>query len=145
MQQVRVFPFVKTGGLADYTGSLTKALSRFGHEVAVFIPGYRAVIDHPEMARAESRLVITGRNGRRISRGRSDRAPIGQAAQPCMPYVAMSFSTRRQPYGFGGRDYDDNDRRFIFLRQVGGRSPEDSRFQGGYLSIAMIGRRAWRR
>ncbi len=109
-----MFPFVKTGGLADYAGSLTKALSRFGHEVAVFIPGYRIVLDHPELARAESRLVIRVEMGDEFLSGE---VIVLQLAKRLTLYVIRrdEFFDRRQPYGFGGRDYDDNDRRFIYF------------------------------
>jgi starch synthase len=36
-------PYAKTGGLADVTGSLPKALERFGCEVKVFIPKYSSI------------------------------------------------------------------------------------------------------
>ena len=38
-----VFPFSKTGGLADVCGSLPIALERIGIEVAIVLPGYRSV------------------------------------------------------------------------------------------------------
>lgn len=37
-----VFPFAKTGGLADVTGSLPSALKRLGHSVRVLFPKYDA-------------------------------------------------------------------------------------------------------
>ena len=39
-----VFPLVKTGGLADVTGSLPKALERTGVETTTLVPGYPAVM-----------------------------------------------------------------------------------------------------
>lgn len=38
-----VFPFAKTGGLADVAGSLPKYISKMGHEVKVFMPKYNFV------------------------------------------------------------------------------------------------------
>ncbi|HAX72630.1 MAG TPA: glycogen synthase [Firmicutes bacterium] len=38
-----VYPFIKTGGLADVAYSLPKALQEIGHEVAVFLPKYRVL------------------------------------------------------------------------------------------------------
>ena len=35
-----VYPFIKTGGLADVTGSLPKALKRFGVDSITLVPGY---------------------------------------------------------------------------------------------------------
>ncbi len=37
------YPFVKTGGLADVTSSLSQALAELGHEVAVILPYYKAI------------------------------------------------------------------------------------------------------
>ncbi|MFI4994791.1 MAG: glycogen synthase GlgA [Hyphomicrobiales bacterium] len=45
-----IYPLVKTGGLADVTGALPKALSREGVEVRTLIPGYPAVFDGLESA-----------------------------------------------------------------------------------------------
>jgi len=36
-----LYPYVKTGGLADAVGSLASTLADKGHEVAVFVPAYR--------------------------------------------------------------------------------------------------------
>lgn len=111
-----MFPFVKTGGLADYVGSLTKSLARSGHEVAVFIPGYRAVLDHPEMARAESRLMLRIEMGDEFLSGEVISVQLGRRLTL---YVIRrdEYFDRRQAYG-AGRDYDDNDRRFIFFSKA---------------------------
>ncbi|MCX5910881.1 MAG: glycogen/starch synthase, partial [Deltaproteobacteria bacterium] len=36
-------PFAKTGGLADVSGALPKALARLGQEVTLILPKYRQV------------------------------------------------------------------------------------------------------
>src|SRR5436305_10529330 len=38
-----VYPFAKTGGLADVSGALPKYVSRHGHDVRVFMPLYSSV------------------------------------------------------------------------------------------------------
>lgn len=48
-----VYPFVKTGGLADVTGALPKALQAFGIVTITLIPGYPALLP---MARAGAPL-----------------------------------------------------------------------------------------
>ncbi|HNW42665.1 MAG TPA: glycogen/starch synthase, partial [Opitutaceae bacterium] len=40
-----LFPYLKTGGLADAVAALTGALADRRHELAVFMPGYRSVLD----------------------------------------------------------------------------------------------------
>jgi starch synthase len=43
-----VFPYAKTGGLADVAGSLPNKLSKLGHDVKIFLPKYKSVgeIEH---------------------------------------------------------------------------------------------------
>ena len=36
-----IFPFAKTGGLADVSASLPRALQAIGHQVCVLMPAYR--------------------------------------------------------------------------------------------------------
>ena len=38
-----VYPFVKTGGLADVSSALPQAISEMGHEVRIVVPKYGAV------------------------------------------------------------------------------------------------------
>lgn len=40
------FPLVKTGGLGDYAGGLTKALLRRDRDVRLLLPGYPSAIEH---------------------------------------------------------------------------------------------------
>ena len=50
-----LFPYVKTGGLADAVASLAGVLAENGHQVSVFLPGYRAALEHKDAAGAERR------------------------------------------------------------------------------------------
>jgi len=50
-----MFPYMKTGGLADAVGALAAALADDGHEVAVFLPGIaRRWTTRMRWARSES-------------------------------------------------------------------------------------------
>ncbi len=50
-----VFPYSKTGGLADMVGSLAKYLAAAAHEVVIVTPLYRGISD--KVARASRRSV----------------------------------------------------------------------------------------
>jgi starch synthase len=109
-----LFPYVKTGGLADAVGALTGALADRGHEVAVFLPGYRTVREHPDAAKAERRLQL------RIELGDQTMAGEVRVFSP-RPNLTVhlicrdEFFDRSRPYGNGERDYEDNADRFLFF------------------------------
>jgi starch synthase len=109
-----LFPYVKTGGLADAVGALAETLAERGHEVAVFVPGYRAVVDHPLATNATRTM------GLRIEMGDTFMTGEVRSFQP-KPNLTVhlvcreEFFDRRNPYGTGERDYEDNHHRFIFF------------------------------
>ena len=109
-----LFPYVKTGGLADAVASLTGALADRGHEVAVFVPGYRSVVDHPDAAEAVALLRPKIEMGDVYMSGevRSFSPRVGVTI-----YLICrdEFFDRRHPYATGERDFEDNHHRFIFF------------------------------
>ena len=108
-----MFPHMKTGGLADVTGSLCKSLSRFGHDVSIFLPGYRKIIESPEFAKAKPKVVLHVELGDEYLRGEIYAMPLGKR-QTMYVIRRDEFFDRSNPYGSFNRDYDDNDRRFIW-------------------------------
>ncbi len=112
-----LFPFMKTGGLADAVGGLTKALAAAGHEVSVFLPGYRAALEHPDAEGAERvhRLQIE-LGGRFLE---ADLLRLRVAPRYTVYFVVRDeFFDRRGAYGASGRDYDDNAERFVFFSKA---------------------------
>ena len=106
-----VFPYAKTGGLADVAAALPRALGRLGHDVTVFTPRYRGV-----------------RNGRVVHRGtvtrgryRHDYAlhelPLGDRARVLLVDCPALYD-RPSLYHEGGVDYPDNPLRFALLSAV---------------------------
>ena len=73
-----MFPHMKTGGLADVTGSLCKSLSRFGHDVSIFLPGYRKIIESSEFAKAKPKVVLHVELGDEYLRGEIYAMPLGK-------------------------------------------------------------------
>ena len=109
-----VFPYLKTGGLADVVGALSGVQAANGHEVAVFLPGYRAALDRPDTAGAERKLRL------KIEMGDGYLAGDVRAFSPRRNLTVYficreEFFDRRNAYGTGDRDYEDNAARFIFF------------------------------
>ena len=108
-------PFCKTGGLADVVGALSRHLGLLGHEVLLFLPKYRAVeaaglTDEPALPLA----VPLGAGTVQASLRRAQRQPFSVCFIDHPP-----FFDREGLYVHGGRDYADNDARFIlFCRGV---------------------------
>ena len=109
-----LFPYMKTGGLADAVGALAVALADNGHEVSVFIPGYRAALEHKDAAGATRKL--------RLKVEMADTFFSGDvrmfSSRPNLKIYLIcreEFFDRRGTYGNGERDYEDNAERFIFF------------------------------
>ncbi|MFO7667685.1 MAG: glycogen synthase GlgA [Desulfobacterales bacterium] len=107
------FPFAKTGGLADVTGSLPGAMKRLGMNVRLAIPFYRTIRE----ADFQSRPVFNDLH-----------VPLGREILPCriletetpdeVPVYLVdrpSFYDRPSIYGEGSRDYGDNMERFCYF------------------------------
>ena len=109
-----LFPYIKTGGLADAVSALCAALADNGHELSVFLPGYRAVLEHKDAAGAVRKL--------RLKVDMADEFLSGDVRMftprknlKVFLICREEFFDRRAPYGNGERDYEDNADRFIFF------------------------------
>lgn len=109
-----LYPYMKTGGLADAVAALVGALAGNGHEVSVFLPGYRAVIEHPDAAGAERKLRLKIEMGDQFVSGD---VRVFSPRKNLKVYLICreEFFDRRAPYGNGERDYEDNSDRFVFF------------------------------
>ncbi|MFO1499699.1 MAG: glycogen synthase GlgA [Verrucomicrobiota bacterium] len=108
-----VFPYSKTGGLADMVGALGKYLAEAGHEVVLVTPLYRMVrAAVPALEKQSIRLNLP--LGNEMVRAEllmlkpADRLTVYFVQQP-------AFYDRRSLYGEAGQDYPDNAERFIFF------------------------------
>lgn len=109
-----LFPYVKTGGLADAVAALSVALADEQHEVAVFLPGYRQVLEHPDVAHATRKLRLKIEMGDDFMSGHVEVF----SPRPNLDIYLIcrdEFFDRSNPYGTGQRDYEDNAERFIFF------------------------------
>ena len=109
-----LYPYMKTGGLADAVAAMAGALADHAHEVSVFLPGYRAVIEHPDAAGAERKLRLKIEMGDQFLSGD---VRVFSPRKNLMVYLICreEFYDRRAPYGNGERDYEDNSDRFVFF------------------------------
>lgn len=108
-----VFPYSKTGGLADMAGALAKYLAAAGHEMVVVTPLYQGVAAKAApLKRIERALKLPlGRDvvkAEILTHRPMERLTIHFVKQP-------AFYDRPSLYGEGGRDYPDNAERFIFF------------------------------
>jgi len=109
------YPLVKTGGLADVSGSLPAALRELGHDVRILIPGYPAVLEKLENSRPVamvSPLPFVG----------SVALVVGEMPGSGVPVLAIDcpalYNRDGGPYlNTSGRDWEDNPVRFgVFSR-----------------------------
>jgi starch synthase len=109
-----LFPYMKTGGLADAVAALAGSLADNGHDVSVFLPGYRAALAHKDAAQAVRKLRL------KIEMGNDFIAGDVRVFSP-RPNLRVflicreEYFDRSAPYGNGERDYEDNADRFIFF------------------------------
>ena len=109
-----VFPYIKTGGLADVVGALSGFQADNGHVVSVFLPGYRTALERPDAAGAERKLRIKIEMGDTYVAG--DVRAFSPRKNLTVYFICREeFFDRRNPYGTGERDYEDNASRFIFF------------------------------
>ncbi len=112
-----MFPFVKTGGLADVCGALSKSLASSGHQVSFFLPGYRKILESSVFASAKLELVLQVELGEQFLRGELWALPLGEN-ETLYLIRRDEFFDRSELYGSRRRDYDDNDRRFIYFSKA---------------------------
>jgi len=115
-----VAPFSKTGGLADVTGSLPRALHKLGIDALVITPFYRCVRDNVERLGLELH-----REGAEIrvpmgdweSGGAILRSELPDSAVPVYLLDSPGYYDRVGLYNRpqDGSEHEDNSERFIFL------------------------------
>jgi starch synthase len=106
-------PFVKTGGLADVSGALPKALGRLGHRVTVFLPRYRSIPFPPGTFAGSVHVPVDG-----LNRSAGFYA-LDQDSRVRVVFIEHpDFFDRPYPYGVGNADYPDNRLRFAFLARA---------------------------
>ena len=108
-----VYPFAKTGGLADIAGSLPKALKQLGHDVRVLMPKHKSVAQCPLGLRPMGLDVNIAMDGTR-KKGFLYASHLNGEV-PVYFVANESYFSRDPIYGTRHGDYPDNAERFIFF------------------------------
>lgn len=108
-----IVPFAKTGGLADVTGALPKALRRIGVEADCILPRYRCV-DRDRFPLAGPADAIRVPLGHREEAGSVEEADAGGGVRAFLVRNDRYFD-REFLYGTREGDYVDNCERFTFF------------------------------
>jgi len=116
-----MFPYAKVGGLGDVVAALAKELDRLGHRVTVFLPRYSGFIE------GKFRDLTLERRGT-VEASLGDTREQGELWVGTLPggnvrLVAIGhdgFYKRENPYvdPKTGKDWPDNDRRFVFFSKA---------------------------
>lgn len=106
-----IAPFAKTGGLAEVSYALPKALRDLGHDVRAVMPKYDGVQDAGIPIAPLGRIAVQMPDG-------TQEARIGYAENSGVPTYFIENETyfhRDHYYGVGSSDYPDNLERFVFF------------------------------
>ncbi|MCP4170322.1 MAG: glycogen synthase GlgA [Fuerstiella sp.] len=114
-------PFSKTGGLADVSMALARALDALGHSVTVIVPDYRQL----RLAKQDQLPVVTD-SGLRFSISMHGRYVTGGVNWTFLPETGIKvllisqsdYFDRPQLYMEDGQGYQDNCARFCFFSRA---------------------------
>jgi starch synthase len=102
-------PYVKTGGLADISSALPKALVKLGHRVTVFLPRYASIRFPPGEFAGSVHVPVDS-----IHRSAGFYRTVTEAGVEVVFIEHPAFFDRPAIYG----DYEDNRLRFAFLSRA---------------------------
>ena len=105
-------PLVSTGGLADVSNALPRALRAQGHDVRVALPCYDTI---PPEFRGEERCMCVAALGSNTLHGALRVATVPETDIPLYLIEHNEFFSRGAPYGFGAYEFEDNAERFCFF------------------------------
>ena len=111
-------PFAKTGGLADVSNALPRALHALGHEVVLALPCYRGVLDKASAPVEHAGVELAIPIGDDTVAGRVLRTTLAGADVPVWLIDQPEYYDREMLYGKPEGEYPDNAARFIFFSRA---------------------------
>ena len=110
-------PFAKTGGLADVSNSLPKALAKLGNTVRVVLPAYRQVFQAgPPITDLQTEIAVPV--GDKIIKGNLLESRIPNSDVQVIFIQNDHYFDRAGLYNENEQDYDDNCERFVFFSRA---------------------------
>ena len=109
-------PLIKTGGLADVSGSLPRAIRNLKQEIRLILPAYPAAVKNAGSVKAIATLDLPGASQPvRLLQGRLPHTRVRLYLVDCAEY----FDREGGPYSTpGGPDWPDNADRFALFAQA---------------------------
>jgi starch synthase len=108
------YPLIKTGGLADVSGSLPLALTSRGHDVRILMPAYGDVMAELE----DVHTVVRIKQANSVIEIAEAHLP-GSAVRVWLAAQPGAFDRRGNPYlGADGQPWADNAERFALLARI---------------------------
>ncbi|MBI1249743.1 glycogen synthase GlgA [bacterium] len=109
-----VFPFAKTGGLADVGGALPVALSGLVDQVTVILPAFRHIYNSG-MPIEELPIYFDVPVGGQVASGQLLKSHLPNSDVPIYFVKNDEYFDRPELYREAGTDYQDNCERFVFF------------------------------
>jgi starch synthase len=111
-----VFPYSKTGGLADMVGALAKALGELGHEVSVVTPLYRGIREKFKDLKPSDLKIALPLAARTVT---ADVLTAHPSPGLTLYFIDVpAFYDRPALYQENKQDYPDNAERFLFFSKA---------------------------
>lgn len=115
MAASEVFPYAKTGGLADMVASLSQSLVQKGHSVTVFLPLYEQIDPNRILLKPLDIHFLVPLSNQQVKAGLFSHESAG------VQYYFIEYDSYfRRPglYGTNEGDYPDNAARFVFFSRA---------------------------